>query len=80
MLAPITEWTKCGEMKPTERQHLRTHQVRHSFNSTRRVIHNMKDGFCKVAAARFKYGKEFTVKYRFISKLRFNRITAVDAA
>ena len=40
-------------MKPAERLHLRTHQVRHS--STRRVVRNMKGGFCKVAAARIKY-------------------------
>ena len=42
-------------MKPAERRHLRTHQLRHS--STRRVLRNMKDGFCTVAVARIKYGK-----------------------
>ena len=35
-------------MKPAERRHPRTHQVRYSST---RVLRNMQDGFCKVAAA-----------------------------
>ena len=49
-------------------------------SSTRRVLHNMKDGFCKVAAAPTKYGKYFPAEYQFIPKLRFDRSTAVDGS
>ena len=64
-------------MKPAERRDVRTHKVTHI---TTRVLRNIEDGFCEVLAARIRYGKDSSVKFRFIPKLRFDRSTAVDAA